>query len=187
MTSFGDFEVEVIDPVADYLAQLKDVFDFDLLRGFVSRSDFRMVYDALHAITGVYAKPILVDELGAPEDALRYAVSTCTSMVLSHSAVHERRPGNAVGAHVVTCSCLLRCAVALDTNSVALDTIQWLPSTPSVVALDTIQWLPLTPPVVALDTIQLLLTPFACTHTHAFTTAIAHLWRILVVVTPTPT
>lgn len=71
VTSFGDFEVEVIDPVADYLAQLKEVFDFDLLRGFVSRSDFRMVYDALHAITGVYAKPILVDELGAPEDALR--------------------------------------------------------------------------------------------------------------------
>lgn len=71
VTSFGDFEVEVIDPVADYLAQLKEVFDFNLLRSFVSRSDFRMVYDALHAITGVYAKPILVDELGAPEDALR--------------------------------------------------------------------------------------------------------------------
>lgn len=72
VTSFGDFEVEVIDPVVDYLAQLKEVFDFEMLRTFVSRSDFRMVYDALHAITGVYAKPILVDALGAPEDALRY-------------------------------------------------------------------------------------------------------------------
>lgn len=73
-TKFGDFSVEVIDPVADYLDQLKEVFDFPLLKSFVSRPDFSMTYDALHAITGVYAKPILVDELGAPESALTNCV-----------------------------------------------------------------------------------------------------------------
>jgi phosphoglucomutase len=32
VTKFGDFEVEVVDPVADYLATLKEVFDFPALK-----------------------------------------------------------------------------------------------------------------------------------------------------------
>jgi phosphoglucomutase len=57
--------VEVIDPIADYLATLKEVFDFDSLKAFVSRPDFSMVFDAMNAVTGPYAKAIFVDELGA--------------------------------------------------------------------------------------------------------------------------
>ena len=64
VTKFGEFEVEVVDPVADYLAQLKEVFDFALLKKFLSRKDFTMVFDAMHAVTGPYAKRILV-EVGA--------------------------------------------------------------------------------------------------------------------------
>ena len=65
VTKFGDFEVEVIDPVADYLELAREVFDFDLITSLVTRSDFKMKFDAMHAITGAYAKPILVDVLGA--------------------------------------------------------------------------------------------------------------------------
>lgn len=65
VTKFGDFEVEVIDPVADYLELAREVFDFDLIKSLVTRSDFKMKFDAMHAITGAYAKPILVDVLGA--------------------------------------------------------------------------------------------------------------------------
>ena len=65
VTKFGDFEVEVIDPVADYLELAREVFDFDLIASLVTRSDFKMKFDAMHAITGAYAKPILVDVLGA--------------------------------------------------------------------------------------------------------------------------
>ena len=65
VTKFGDFEVEVIDPVADYLELAEQVFDFDLIKSLVTRSDFKMKFDAMHAITGAYAKPILVDVLGA--------------------------------------------------------------------------------------------------------------------------
>lgn len=65
VTKFGDFEVEVIDPVADYLELAREVFDFDLIASLVTRSDFKMKFDAMHAITGAYAKPILVDALGA--------------------------------------------------------------------------------------------------------------------------
>lgn len=60
VTKFGDFEVEVIDPVEDYLATLKEVFDFPSLKKFISRKDFRMTFDAMHAVTGPYAKRILV-------------------------------------------------------------------------------------------------------------------------------
>jgi len=65
VTKVGDFEVEVIDPVADYLELAEQVFDFDLIRSLLKRKDFTMKFDAMHAITGAYAKPILVDALGA--------------------------------------------------------------------------------------------------------------------------
>ncbi|BBN08703.1 phosphoglucomutase [Marchantia polymorpha subsp. ruderalis] len=67
---FGDFSVEVIDPVADYLNLLEEVFDFDLLKGLLTSKDFRFKFDAMHAVTGAYAKPIFVDRLGAPEDSI---------------------------------------------------------------------------------------------------------------------
>jgi phosphoglucomutase len=52
VTTFGGFDVEVVDPIADYLATLKEVFDFGMLKAFVTRSDFSMVFDAMHAVTG---------------------------------------------------------------------------------------------------------------------------------------
>lgn len=68
---FGDFEVEVTDNVSDYLATLKEVFDFPLLKSFVGRKDFGLVFDAMHAVTGPYAKAILVDELGVSADCVK--------------------------------------------------------------------------------------------------------------------
>ena len=69
-------QVVVVDSVADYMATLKEVFDFPMLRSFVTRSDFSMVFDALHAVTGAYAGPIFVDELGAEPSSIRRAVLT---------------------------------------------------------------------------------------------------------------
>ncbi len=63
-------QVEVVDPVADYLATLREVFDFPLLRDFIARPDFSLVFDAMHAVTGAYATPILVDALGAPASSI---------------------------------------------------------------------------------------------------------------------
>lgn len=70
-TKFGDFEVEVVDNTVDYFKTLKEVFDFDMLRKFVARSDFSFVFDALHAVTGAYAGPLFVKELGASKDAIK--------------------------------------------------------------------------------------------------------------------
>jgi phosphoglucomutase len=74
VTKFDGFEVEVVDPVSDYLAILKEVFDFGMLKAFVSRPDFSMVFDAMHAVTGPYAKAIFVNELGAKPESIHNGV-----------------------------------------------------------------------------------------------------------------
>lgn len=61
----GAMAVEVIDPVADWRALMETLFDMDAIRGLFA-SGFRMRFDALHAVTGPYAKAILEDRLGAP-------------------------------------------------------------------------------------------------------------------------
>ncbi|XP_020089493.1 phosphoglucomutase, chloroplastic [Ananas comosus] len=65
VTTYGNFTVEVIDPVSDYQELLECVFDFQLINDLLSRPDFRFIFDAMHAVTGAYAKPIFVDKLGA--------------------------------------------------------------------------------------------------------------------------
>jgi phosphoglucomutase len=72
--SFGSFEVEIVDYTTDYFATLKEVFDFDAIRALLKRSDFRFVFDAMHAVTGAYAGPLFVDELGAPASSVMNAV-----------------------------------------------------------------------------------------------------------------
>ncbi|XVF09746.1 hypothetical protein REPUB_Repub07fG0122100 [Reevesia pubescens] len=74
VTKYGNFSVEVVDPVSDYLELMESVFDFKLIRSLLSRSDFRFVFDAMHAVTGAYAKPIFVDKLGANSDSISNGV-----------------------------------------------------------------------------------------------------------------
>ena len=70
---FGDMTVEVIDPVMDYLEIMRTLFDFDAIRKLID-SGFRLRFDAMHAVTGPYAKVILQDELGAGSDSVMHAV-----------------------------------------------------------------------------------------------------------------
>ena len=63
--SLGATTVEVIDPVAIHAEVLRSLFDFDDIRALFA-SGFAMRFDAMHAVTGPYAKAILEDELGAP-------------------------------------------------------------------------------------------------------------------------
>ncbi|MDO9143611.1 alpha-D-glucose phosphate-specific phosphoglucomutase [Rhodoferax sp.] len=58
-------QVDVIDPVADYAAVMRVLFDFDLLRTMFKRG-FRVRVDAMNAVGGPYARAILEGELGAP-------------------------------------------------------------------------------------------------------------------------
>jgi phosphoglucomutase len=66
----GAMIVEVIDPVADYLALMRRLFDFEALRRLFA-SGFTLAFDAMHAVTGPYAHAIFERELGAAVGTVR--------------------------------------------------------------------------------------------------------------------
>lgn len=64
-TRLGDMVVDVVDPVEDYRALMRGIFDFDAIARLFA-DGFTMRFDAMHAVTGPYARAILEDALGAP-------------------------------------------------------------------------------------------------------------------------
>lgn len=67
----GDLKITIIDPVSDYAELMQSLFDFSLLKQSISSGYITLLFDAMSAITGPYAKRILVDILGAsPESVL---------------------------------------------------------------------------------------------------------------------
>ncbi len=68
-SSLGGMEIEIVDPVADYAALMEELFDFDAIRALFA-GGFTMRFDAMHAVTGPYAKAILEGKLGAPADTV---------------------------------------------------------------------------------------------------------------------
>ncbi|MDR3517191.1 MAG: alpha-D-glucose phosphate-specific phosphoglucomutase [Azospirillaceae bacterium] len=63
--ALGAMTIEVIDPVVDYAGLMAEIFDLDAIRRLFA-GNFRMVFDAMHAVTGPYATEILERRLGAP-------------------------------------------------------------------------------------------------------------------------
>ncbi len=62
--------IRIIDPVTDYAELMQSIFDFPLLKQSIGSGYITLLFDAMHAITGPYAKRILVDMLGAPADSV---------------------------------------------------------------------------------------------------------------------
>ena len=65
----GAMVVEIIDPVADYQALMETLFDFAAIRAAIA-GGLTLRFDAMHAVTGPYARAILVDALGAPASSV---------------------------------------------------------------------------------------------------------------------
>lgn len=63
----GETKIKIIDPVSDYAELMAKLFDFDLIRRLFEVGNFKMRYDAMHAVTGPYAKYILEEVLKAPK------------------------------------------------------------------------------------------------------------------------
>src|ERR1019366_8839349 len=63
-TALDGGAVEIVDPVTNYAALMRTLFDFDAIRALFA-SGFRMRFDAMHAVTGPYAHAILEGELGS--------------------------------------------------------------------------------------------------------------------------
>ena len=73
LQSIGALQLEVIDGVDDYIALMQQLFDFDQISDLL-KGDFPIAFDAMHAVTGPYAKRLLEGVLGAPAGSVRNAI-----------------------------------------------------------------------------------------------------------------
>lgn len=66
------FVVEILDSVQDYVRLMKEIFDFDKLKAFVSGTKtgtpLKMRIDSMNGVTGSYVKEIFLNALGAKPD-----------------------------------------------------------------------------------------------------------------------
>ncbi|MET0026600.1 MAG: alpha-D-glucose phosphate-specific phosphoglucomutase [Candidatus Thiodiazotropha sp.] len=63
--NLGDMKIQVIDSVEDYADLMAQLFDFDRIHQLFNSGAFSMRFDAMHAVTGPYARHILEERLGA--------------------------------------------------------------------------------------------------------------------------
>jgi phosphoglucomutase len=73
VTRLGGMEIEVVDPVEEYAALMERLFDFGAIRTIFA-GGLTMRFDAMHAVTGPYAKAILEGRLGAAPGTVVNAV-----------------------------------------------------------------------------------------------------------------
>ncbi|WP_455386174.1 alpha-D-glucose phosphate-specific phosphoglucomutase [Acidihalobacter prosperus] len=66
-------EVEVVDPVTEYAQLMQRLFDFERIRELI-HGGLRLHFDAMHAVTGPYAKVIFEELLGAAEGSVHNGV-----------------------------------------------------------------------------------------------------------------
>ncbi len=65
-TSVDGMPVQIFDSVSDYAELMETLFDFEAIAALFRSGNFRMCFDAMHAVTGPYARAILEGRLGAP-------------------------------------------------------------------------------------------------------------------------
>ena len=66
----GNMQIDIIDSVADYAELMQRLFDFKAIQSMFSRQQLSLCFDAMHAVTGPYAREIFINRLGANADAL---------------------------------------------------------------------------------------------------------------------
>ena len=79
LDQIGDIELDglkirIIDSVADYAQLMTEIFDFKLIRDSIAAGLISLRFDAMHAITGPYAKHILEQLLGAAPGSVFNAI-----------------------------------------------------------------------------------------------------------------
>ncbi|MGF1545830.1 MAG: alpha-D-glucose phosphate-specific phosphoglucomutase [Thiotrichales bacterium] len=61
---FHGLRVRVVDSVSSYARLMQSLFDFDLIRNYLVQGPHAIVFDAMHAVTGPYARHLLEGVLG---------------------------------------------------------------------------------------------------------------------------
>ena len=62
----GSTKIRVIDQFSDYRRVFERIFDFERVEGLL-KGKFRMLFDGMHGVTGIFAQHFLEELLGAPE------------------------------------------------------------------------------------------------------------------------
>jgi len=73
-SEFAGLKVKIIDPVADYAELMAEIFDFALIKQSIAAGLVNLRFDAMHAITGPYARHILEEVLGAAPGSVFNAI-----------------------------------------------------------------------------------------------------------------
>jgi len=71
--NFGQTSVEIIDGLKDYSDLMQNIFDLDQIRDFLKK-DFSLIFDAMNAVTGPYAKNIFVEKMGLADNCIMNGV-----------------------------------------------------------------------------------------------------------------
>ena len=65
-------EIEIIDPIEDYLKMMEEIFDFEAIKKLF-KTNFSFVFDAMNAVTGPYGIKIFEEVLGAKKGSVHQA------------------------------------------------------------------------------------------------------------------
>lgn len=69
ITDLHGIRIEVIDPTAAYATLMQTLFDFKAIREWL-KAGHSIRFDAMHGVTGPYARRIFIDLLGCPPDSV---------------------------------------------------------------------------------------------------------------------
>ncbi len=64
-----DMIVEIIDGVDEYISLMEQIFDLDQIGDYL-QNNFSIVFDAMNAVTGPYARELFVNKIGLSENCL---------------------------------------------------------------------------------------------------------------------
>ena len=67
--SFGETSLEIIDGLKDYSDLMENIFDLERISDFLKK-DFSLIFDAMNAVTGPYAKNIFVEKMGLGDECV---------------------------------------------------------------------------------------------------------------------
>ena len=68
-----DMIVEIIDGVDEYVSLMEKIFDLDQIGDYL-QNNFSIVFDAMNAVTGPYARELFVNKIGLSENCLMNSI-----------------------------------------------------------------------------------------------------------------
>ena len=69
----GNMDIEIINPIADYVEMMSNIFDFEAIKKLFA-DGFTFTFDAMNAVTGPYAIEIFENVLGAKKGSVKNAI-----------------------------------------------------------------------------------------------------------------